>query len=71
MGRVVAPAAEAIGPWLTNSAIPPELIQVTVRGGWVTSAAEKVIEYLYGVKGVANSIVVKAPVTASNVRQKI
>ena len=65
-----------------NSAIPPELIQVTVHDGWVTlsgtvrwqyqkATAEKAIEDLYGVKGVANSIVVKAPVTASDVRQKI
>ena len=34
-------------------------------------AAEKAVAHLYGIKGVANAIVVKAPVTAANVRQKI
>ena len=65
-----------------NSFIPPDLIQVTVRDGWVTltgtvpwhyqrAAAEKAIAHLYGVKGVSNAIVVKAPVTAIDVRLRI
>jgi osmotically-inducible protein OsmY len=47
-------------------------VQVTVREGWITlngtvpspnqkSAAEHAVEHLYGVKGVANSIVVEPP----------
>ncbi len=76
---IAGAAANALG-W--NSAIPPESVQITVRDGWVTltgtvpwqyqkTAAEKAIEHLYGVKGVSNSIVVKAPVAAADVRQKI
>ena len=75
-------AGAAVNALSWNSAIPPELIQVTVRDGWVTltgtvpwqyqkASAEKAIEHLYGVKGVANSIVVKAPVTACDVRHRI
>jgi osmotically-inducible protein OsmY len=76
---IAGAAANALG-W--NSSIPPESVQITVRDGWVTltgtvpwqyqkTAAEKAIEHLYGVKGVSNSIVVKAPVAAADVRQKI
>jgi osmotically-inducible protein OsmY len=76
---IASAAVNALG-W--NSAIPPELIQVTVRDGWVTlngtvpweyqrAGAEKAIEHLHGVKGVANAIVVQAPVTATVVRHKI
>ena len=75
-------AFAAVNALSWNSAIPPDLIQVTVRDGWVTlngtvpwqyqrAAAEKAIEHLHGVKGVANAIVVKAPVTATDVRHKI
>ncbi len=76
----IATAAITALSW--NSAIPPELIQVTVRDGWVTmngtvpwqfqrAAAEKAIEHLHGVKGVANAIVVKAPVASVDVRHRI
>jgi osmotically-inducible protein OsmY len=76
----IATAAVTALSW--NSAIPPEVIQVTVRDGWVTlngavpwqfqrAAAEKSIEHLYGVRGVSNSIVVKAPIAASDVRHRI
>ena len=76
---IASAAVNALG-W--NSAIPPDLIQITVRDGWVTltgtvpwqyqkAAAEKMVEHLHGVKGVANSIIVKAPVTAADVRHKI
>ena len=55
---------------------------MTVRDGWVTlngtvpwqfqrAAAEKAIEHLHGVKGVANAIVVKAPVASVDVRHRI
>jgi osmotically-inducible protein OsmY len=75
-------AGAALNALSWNSAIPPDLIQITVRDGWVTlngtvpwryqkEAAEKAITQLYGVKGVVNAIVVKAPVTVANVRQKI
>jgi osmotically-inducible protein OsmY len=75
-------AGAAVNALSWNSAIPPDLIQITVRDGWVTlngtvpwqyqkAAAEKAIAHLYGVKGVVNSIAVNAPVTAANVRQKI
>jgi osmotically-inducible protein OsmY len=61
-------AANAI-EW--TSALPPESVQVTVRDGWITLtgavpwpyqkiAAEHAVEHLYGVKGVANSIVVES-----------
>jgi osmotically-inducible protein OsmY len=76
---IATAAANALG-W--NTVIPPEVVKVTVREGWVTltgtvpwqfqkSAAEKAIEHLYGVKGVSNSIVVRAPVAATDVRKKI
>ena len=75
-------ASAAVNALSWNSAIAPELIQVTVRDGWVTlngtvpwqyqkAAAEKTIEHLRVVKGVANAVVVKAPVTATDVRHKI
>ena len=61
-------AANAIG-W--TSALPPDAVQVTVRDGWITLtgsvpwpyqkiAAEHAVEHLYGVKGVANSIIVES-----------
>ena len=76
---IAGAAANAIS-W--NSSIPAESVQVTVRDGWVTltgavpwqyqrAAAEKAIEHLHGVKGVSNSIIVKAPFVAADVRQQI
>ena len=76
---IASAAVNALGG---NSAIPPDLIQVTVCDGWVTlhgtvpwqyqrAAAEKAIEHLHGVKGVANAIVVKAAGAATDVRHKI
>lgn len=75
-------ATAAVNALSWNSAIPPDQIQVTVRDGWVTltgtvpwqyqrAAAERAIDHLYGVKGVSNAVIVKAPVTAADVRQKI
>lgn len=65
-----------------DSAVPDGAVKVTVRNGWVTltgtvahqcekSAAELVVQRLYGVKGVANSIVVKPRVSADDVTSKI
>jgi osmotically-inducible protein OsmY len=76
---IAGAAANALS-W--NSALPPELIQVTVRDGWVTlngtvawqyqrEMAEKTISHLFGVKGVSNGIIVKAPVTPTDVRHRI
>lgn len=76
---VASAAANAID-W--NSSVPPESVQITVRDGWVTLtgtvswqyqkvAAERTIEHLYGVKGVANSIVVRSPAAIGGIRQKI
>ena len=72
-------AANAI-EW--NSSIPADAVQVTVRDGWVPlsgsvswqyqkAAAERAIRNLFGVKGVANSIVVKPPVSTQNIREQI
>lgn len=65
-----------------DSGVPDGAVKVTVRNGWVTltgtvahqfekSAAELVVQRLYGVKGVANSIVVKPCVSAGDVKAKI
>ena len=65
-----------------DSAVPDGAVKVTVRNGWVTltgtvahqyekSAAELAVQRLYGVKGVANSIIVKPRVSADDVKAKI
>jgi osmotically-inducible protein OsmY len=65
-----------------DSAVPDGAVKVTVRNGWVTltgtvahqfekSAAELVVQRLYGVKGVANPIVVKPRVSVGDVKAKI
>lgn len=65
-----------------DSAVPDGAVKVTVRNGWVTltgtvahqyekSAAELAVQRLYGVKGVANSIVVKPRVSVGDVKTKI
>lgn len=76
---IASAAANAIG-W--NSAVPADQVKVTVRDGWVTltgtvpwqfqkAAAGKAIEHLHGVKGVSNSVIVRAPVAETDVREKI
>lgn len=76
---IASAAANALS-W--NSAIPQDVVKVTVRDGWVTltgtvpwqfqkTAAAKAIEHLFGVKGVSNSIIVRPPVAAADVREKI
>ena len=66
-----------------DSAVPDSAVKATtVRNGWVTltgsvawqfqkSAAERDIQRLYGVKGVANSIIVKPHVDASDLKANI
>ena len=61
--------------------VPHEQIKLTVRDGWITlegdvewnfekEAAESVVRYLTGVKGVVNLITVKPRVSPSNVKTK-
>jgi osmotically-inducible protein OsmY len=65
-----------------DRAEPDGAVKVTVRNGWVTltgtvahqfekSAAELVVQRLYGVKGVANSIAVTLRVSADDVKTTI
>ena len=65
-----------------DSAVPDGAVKVTVRNGWVTltgtvahqyekSAAAFVVQRLYGVKGVANSVVVTPRASAADVKVKI
>ena len=65
-----------------DSAVPDGAVKVTVRNGWVTltgtvslrlekSAAELAVRRLYGVKGVANAIVVQPHVSAGDVKAQI
>jgi Predicted periplasmic or secreted lipoprotein len=65
-----------------DSAIPDNAVKVTVRNGWITltgtvawqyqkSAAERIVQRLYGVKGVANSIIVKPEASPADVKTKI
>ena len=65
-----------------DSAIPDNAVKVTVRSGWITltgtvawqyqkSAAERITQRLYGVKGVANSILVKPQASPADVKTKI
>jgi osmotically-inducible protein OsmY len=76
----IAEAAANALEW--DSAVPDSAVKVTVRNGWVTltgtvahqfekSAAELSVQRLYGVKRVANSIVVKPCVRADDVKAKI
>ena len=62
--------------------VPHNKIKVTVRDGWISlegnvdwnfqkEEAEAAVRYLAGVKGVSNLIMVKPPVSASEVRSKI
>jgi osmotically-inducible protein OsmY len=65
-----------------DSSVPDGAVKVTVRNGWVTltgtvthqsekSAAELIVQRLYGVRGVANSIIVKPRVSAGDVKAQI
>jgi osmotically-inducible protein OsmY len=76
----IAEAAANALEW--DSAVPDNAVKVTVRNGWITltgtvaqqyekTAAELAVQRLLGVKGVANSIVVKQSVSAHDVKTKI
>jgi len=76
----IADAAANALDW--DSAVPSGAVKPTVRNGWVTLngavgwqfqkvAAEAAVHRLLGVKGVANSIVVKPAVNAADVKDKI
>ena len=75
-------AAAAVDRLSWNTAIPDDAIQVKVEKGWVTltgtvdwhfekDAAEHDIRALSGVVGVANSVIVKPVVNATNVKDSI
>ena len=76
----IAAAAATALEW--DSAIPDETVKATVRHGWVTltgtvawqyqkTAAEHAVERLNGVKGVANSIIVKPTANIGDVKAGI
>jgi osmotically-inducible protein OsmY len=65
-----------------DSAVPDGAVKVTVRNGWITltgsvqhqfeqSAAELAVRRLHGVKGVANSILIKPRVSAGDIEAQI
>jgi osmotically-inducible protein OsmY len=85
--RVTARSDSAIAEAAANAlswdtAVPQQAVQVTVREGWLTLtgsvpwhfqrvAAERAVQHLFGMKGVANSILVVPHVNASDVKAKI
>ncbi len=65
-----------------NVSVPPSSVKAIVNDGWITldgkvtqwyqkKAAEDAVRSLWGVKGLINSIEVKSPVKAGDVRSKI
>jgi osmotically-inducible protein OsmY len=65
-----------------NLGVPRDKVQVTVEDGWVTldgmvewqvqkNAAENIVRYMMGVKGVTNRISLRPRVDAANVKAKI
>ena len=75
-------AKAAVDAFKWNTLLAPNQITVTVTNGWVTlngtvgwqyqrSAAERLVRHLTGVKGVSNSILLKAPVSSGDVKAKI
>lgn len=81
--RTDAAVAEAVANALEwDSGVPDGCVQPTVRHGWVVlngsvpwdfqrAAAERAVERVQGVKGVANSIVVRPQVQVGEVRSQI
>ena len=76
----VASAAVSALKW--DYEVPDNKVTVTVRDGWVTlegtvdwqyqsDAAQRCIQYLIGVKGVTNSIVIKVKPTPEGIKVKI
>ncbi len=77
---VIAAAAATALEW--ESAVPDDAVKPTVRHGWVTltgnvswpyqkAAAERAVDHLNGVKGVANSIVVAPSANTADVKAEI
>ncbi len=75
-------AQAAANALMWNASVPLNSVQTTVRNGWITltgtvdwhyqrQTAERAVEHLYGVKGVANSILLKPHASASDVKAKI
>ena len=77
-------AADALGSLQSHILVPAVDIKVIVRDGWITlegavslryqaDAAEKVVQNLWGVKGVINNIRLKVPplTTTTDVKAKI
>jgi osmotically-inducible protein OsmY len=78
-GEIAAAAAHQI-EW--SSWVPAETVKVTVSDGWITlegevewqyqkASAESAVQYLTGVKGVSNLIVIKPKVQAAVVARAI
>ena len=83
----VLPGDPAIAATVANAlewdrSVPDHAVIATVRHGWVTltgsvqcstekSAAECVVQHVPGVKGVANSIVVRSPMSHGDVKTRI
>jgi osmotically-inducible protein OsmY len=76
----IAKAAVEAFKW--NTLIPPDQITVVVTNGWVIlngtvawqyqrAAAERAVRDLTGVKGVSNSILLKAPMSPGDIKAKI
>lgn len=77
--EVAEAALTALG---LNSSVPGADIKLTVHDGWLTltgevgfwyqrQAAETTVRNILGVKGIANEITVKAPVSTSDVKTRI
>lgn len=75
-------AQACVSAFKSSYSVPDEKIKVVVSNGWVTlegevewqyqrEAAMNAVRYLAGVAGVSNSITVKAPVSPSDVKNKI
>lgn len=75
--------AEAVANALAwNASVPVNAVQAAVRDGWVTltgivpwpfqrTAAERTVRHLYGVRGVSNAIMLKPPVSTTDIKAKI
>jgi osmotically-inducible protein OsmY len=75
-------AADALRAIEVHVRVPPDKIKVTVRDGWIRlegrvewifqkEAAESAVEYLGGVRGIANEIRVAPKLSPPNVREMI
>jgi osmotically-inducible protein OsmY len=78
-GDIAAAAANQLD-WFTS--IPPRAVKITVRNGWLTlegelewgyqkTDAKELLQYLTGVKGLTDLIVIKSKLKASDVNDAI